>query len=121
KTRNCAQKRGLATARGAKQRKEFARANGQVDPPQRMIIAIMFLHPPAFDHRLRAGYGGAMGGGAFRGGHRKPPVSLAPVRAIPRRRKYSAMVSNTTDKSTRTVPRAMIAGICLGNRSWLKI
>ena len=82
--RDGAQKRGLAAARRPQQREELARLDGRGDAAQRVIIAIILMHILKLDHRRAVG-------------HRKPPVSVPPVRAMPRRRKYSAMVSKMID------------------------
>ena len=106
-----AQKRGLATAGRTQQRKKLTSLDGAVDPAQSMVIAIILMDVLEFDHR----------GFVSRERHRKPPVSLPPVLAMPRRRKYSAMVRRRIDTSTRMVPSASIDGTLAGKRNWPKI
>ncbi|MPL92914.1 hypothetical protein SDC9_39038 [bioreactor metagenome] len=117
--RDGAQKRGLAAARGAKEREELALADRRSDPAQRVVITVVFVHLVELDH-LRAAVERCAGRGVELA-HRKPPVSLAPVFARPRRRKYSAVARSTIEATTRQVPSAMIIGICFGKRSCEKM
>ena len=109
--RHGAQQRGLAAAGRSQQREELTAIDRGGDAAQRVVVAVVFLHAAKFDHRRGVG----------RNGHRKPPVSLPPVRASPRRRKYSAVVSRRIDRQTRIVPSAMMDGTLAGKRNWPKI
>ena len=105
KPRNGAQKRGLAAAGWAQKREELSRLDRGGDAAQGVIVAVIFVHIFKFDHRR------------FGRCHRKPPLSLAPVRARPRRRKNSAKAKRVMDTPTRIVPKAMILGTFFGKRS----
>src|SRR6056297_174963 len=93
------QKRGLAAARRTEKGEELAGGDLDRDVAKRVVVAIVLLDS-AEAHDA----------------HRKPPLSLRPARATPRRRMISAKVSRRIEAITRSVPSAMTTGNRAGNR-----
>ena len=100
--RDGAQQRRLPAAGRAQKREELTFPDLAGNAAKGMIIIVILLDLIQNDKRVL---------------HRKPPVSFAPVRRTPRRRKNSATVSSTSDRITRIVPKAMTTGIRCGKRN----